>query len=291
MAYMKQDVDMVGPQTISVITPSYNQAQFLVEVLESVKNQNYPSVEHIVIDGASTDDSVAILREYSAKPGWGHLKWISEADRGQSDALNKGFKMATGDLIGWLNSDDRYRPGCFDSVLAASRQHRDAHIYYGDYTWIDEHNNYMQIRREIEFSRFVLSYHRVLYIPTTSTFFRRKIFDYGNWIDIRYRYVMDYEFFLRLANKGYRFQHIPELLADFRWHSESKSGGQSAQQLAEHDEVARLYSPVLRKLRSGLPLTVVRGGVRFLAAVRRYAEKLLRGYYCEQYRPAAVPSR
>jgi glycosyltransferase involved in cell wall biosynthesis len=270
---------------VSIVTPSYNQAQFLVEVLESVKNQNYPRVEHIVVDGASTDSSVAILREYSAKPGWEHLKWISEPDRGQSDALNKGFRMATGDLVGWLNSDDRYRPGCFEAVLAATCQHPQADIYYGDYTWIDEHNKYIQIRREIEFSRFVLGYHRVLYIPTTSTFFRRRVFDDGNWIDTAYYYAMDYEFFLRLASAGYCFQHIPKLLADFRWHSQSKSGSQSVKQLTEHDDIARLYSPLLRRMPAGIPLRVTRASARFLAATRRYAEKLVRGYYFEQYRP------
>lgn len=270
---------------ISIVTPSYNQAQFLVEVLESVKSQNYLHVEHIVVDGASTDSSVAILQEYSARPGWRHLKWISEPDRGQSDALNKGFGMATGDLIGWLNSDDRYRPCCFDAVLAANQRYPEADIYYGDYTWIDEHDKYIQVRREIEFSRFVLGYHRVLYIPTTSTFFRRKIFDDGNWIDIRYQYAMDYEFFLRLASARYRFQHIPKLLADFRWHSQSKSGSQSAKQLKEHDDIARMYSPLLRRMPVGFPLTATRAGARLLAAGRRYAEKLFRGYYFEQYRP------
>jgi glycosyltransferase involved in cell wall biosynthesis len=276
---------MIVPK-ISIVTPSYNQASFIEEMLHSVKDQNCSSLEHIVIDGASMDRTVAILQEYSQRPDWQHLRWVSEPDRGQSDALNKGFRMATGDLTGWLNSDDRYRPGCFDAVMAAGQQHPEADVFYGDYTWIDEHNMCTQIRREIEFSRFVLGYHRVLYIPTTSTFFRRRIFDEGNWIDTRYHYAMDYEFFLRLAGGGYRFQHIPQLLADFRWHSESKSGNQSTKQLAEHDEIARMYSPILRRMPSGMPLKLVRKGARLLAAGRRYSEKLLRGYYFEQYRHA-----
>jgi glycosyltransferase involved in cell wall biosynthesis len=271
---------------ISIVTPSYNQAQFLPEALECVKGQKYPHLEHIVVDGASTDNSVAILQEYSQKPGWEHLKWVSEPDKGQSDALNKGFRMATGDLVGWLNSDDYYRPGCFKSVVDAHQRHPEADVLYGDYTWIDEHGKCIQIRREIEFSRFVLGYHRVLYIPTTSTFFSRKVFTDGNWIDIRYHYAMDYEFFLRLASAGYRFRHIPEILADFRWHSQSKSGSQSVRQLTEHDEIARLYSPILRRVPQGAPLKVVRKGARILAAGMRYTEKLFRGYYFE--RPSSV---
>ncbi len=274
---------------LSIVTPSYNQASFIEEALLSVKNQNYPSLEHIVVDGASTDKTVSILQEYSQRPGWEHLRWVSEPDQGQSDALNKGFRVATGDVIGWLNSDDRYRPLCFEQVVKALEERPGADIVYGDYRDMDEDGHILRIRREIEFSRFVLGYHRVLYIPTTATFFRRRIFDEKNWIDTRYQYAMDYEFFLRLANAGYRFQHIPHLLADFRWHSQSKSGGQSSKQLAEHDEIARIYSPLLRRMPTGIPLVAVRKGVRLLAAGRRYSEKFLRGYYFEQFRP--VPSQ
>jgi glycosyltransferase involved in cell wall biosynthesis len=277
---------MTAPR-VSIVTPSYNQASFIEEALLSVKNQGSMCVEHIVVDGASTDHTVSILKEYSAKPGWEHLRWVSEPDQGQSDALNKGFRRATGDLIGWLNSDDRYRAGCFESIATASAWHTDADVLYGDYTWFDEKNLCLQVRREIEFSRFVLGYHRVLYIPTTTTFFRRRIFDEGNWIDLRYQYAMDYEFFLRLASSGYRFRHVPHVLADFRWHANSKSGSQSVKQLAEHDEIARLYSPILRRMPSGMPLRIVRKGARLLAASRRYTEKFLRGYYFTQYRSAA----
>jgi glycosyltransferase involved in cell wall biosynthesis len=271
---------------ISIVTPSYNQASFVEEALQSVKDQNYPFLEHIVLDGASTDRTVSILQEYSQRPDWQHLRWVSKPDQGQSDALNKGFRMATGDIIGWLNSDDRYRPLSFKKVVSALEAFPDADIVYGDYSDMDEVGRVSRIRREIEFSRFVLAYHRVLYIPTTSTFFRRRIFEEGNWINTRYHYAMDYEFFLRLANAGYRFRHIPHVLADFRWHSESKSGGHSRQQLTEHDEIARMYSPLLRRMPTGIPLAAARKGARLLAAGRRYSEKLLRGYYFEQYRAA-----
>jgi glycosyltransferase involved in cell wall biosynthesis len=271
---------------ISIVTPSYNQALFIEEALLSVKDQNYPSLEHIVVDGASTDRTVSILREYSQRSEWRHLRWVSEPDQGQSDALNKGFRMATGDIIGWLNSDDRYRPLCFEKIVKALGTFPDADIVYGDYSYMDEVGRVSRIRREIEFSRFVLAYHRILYIPTTSTFFRSRVFEEGNWIDTRYHYAMDYEFFLRLANAGYRFQHIPYLLADFRWHSESKSSSQRIKHLTEHDEIARMYSPILRRMPSGMPLALVRKGARLLAASRRYSEKLLRGYYFEQYYPA-----
>ncbi len=95
---------------ISIVTPSYNSAEFIEDCIQSVLKQNYPNFEHIIIDGGSTDGTVEILKKYP------HLKWISEPDEGQSDALNKGFKKAEGDIIGWLNSDDVYLPGTFNKV-------------------------------------------------------------------------------------------------------------------------------------------------------------------------------
>jgi glycosyltransferase involved in cell wall biosynthesis len=270
---------------ISIVTPSFNQGRYIEEALLSVKQQDYPAVEHIVLDGASTDGTVEILRRYSEMPGWGHLRWISEPDDGQSHALNKGFRMATGDIIGWLNSDDRYHPGCFRAVIDAFSEYPQADIIYGDYMWIDENDRILQLRREIAFNRFVLLYHRVLYIPTTSTFFRRRIFDERNLLDLGLQYAMDYEFFLRLTEKGYRFKHLPNLLADFRWHSQSKSRTRAHEQLQEHDRIVQMYSRILRGFHAGICRRLVLKGLQAAAASARYSEKLLRGYYFKQFRP------
>jgi glycosyltransferase involved in cell wall biosynthesis len=273
---------MKNAPKISVVTPSYNQAAFIEEALSSVKNQDYSDVEHIVADGVSTDGSVEILGRYSRQPEYQHLRWISEPDQGQSDALNKGFRVATGDIVGWLNSDDRYRPGCFQAVIDAFDENPDIDVLYGDYTWIDESGRIMQIRREIEFSRFILSYHRVLYIPSTATFFRRRILDDGNFIDSKYHYAMDYEYFLRLAHKGYRFKHLPTLMADFRWHPSSKTGSHPEKQLAEHDAIAMKYSGMLQGLESKVSRRLALFALRVAAAGLRYAEKFVRGYYLVQ---------
>ena len=273
---------MRNGRKISVVTPSYNQAAFIEEALRSVKNQNYPDVEHLVADGVSTDGSVEILGRYSRRSEYRHLSWVSEPDQGQGDALNKGFRMATGDIIGWLNSDDRYRPGCFQAVIDAFEKNPDVDVLYGDYIWISESGGIMQIRREIEFSRFILSYHRALYIPSTTTFFRRCIFDAGNFIDAQYHYAMDYEYFLRLADKGYRFKHIPSLLADFRWHPNSKTGLHSDKQLAEHDAIATKYSEMLHSLKSQVSKKIALSALRLAAAGLRYSEKFVRGYYIGQ---------
>src|SRR5215467_1765166 len=120
---------------ISIVTPSFNHDGFIEEALLSVKKQNYPNLEHIVVDGGSTDGTLEILQRYGSQPGWGHLRWTSEPDHGQSDALNKGFRLAQGDIVGWLNSDDRYRVGCLQKIVQAFSTHSQADVIYGDYTW------------------------------------------------------------------------------------------------------------------------------------------------------------
>lgn len=275
---------------ITIVTPSFNQKQYLMEALESVRSQKHADLEHLVVDGNSNDGSVELLKEVSAQPGWEHLSWVSEPDRGQSDALNKGFRRASGDLVGWLNADDRYRPGCFDNIVDAATNSPNADVFYGDYTWIDRNGCLRQIRREIEFNRFILLYHKVLFIPTTSTFFRRRVFEHGEFVDERFHYAMDFEYFVRLAMKGYRFQHVPGLLADFRWHGENKSALDPRRQRAEQNDVVQSASGFLRHLPPGAVRDAALFGTRQIAGVLRYSEKLLRGYYVEQFLRPRVQS-
>jgi glycosyltransferase involved in cell wall biosynthesis len=247
-----------------------------------VKDQKYDNVEHVVIDGASQDQTTAILRRYSEGERWRHLQWISEPDGGQGDALNKGFAQAKGEIVGWLNSDDRYLPGCFEHVAQAFERHPEADIIYGDYRWIDESGRVVRMRREIEFNMFILLYHRVLYIPTTSTFFRRRIFDEGNFLDRDLHYALDFEFFLRLAIRGYRFKHVPVTLADFRLQKNSKSCAAPQEQLAEKRQIMEAYSPLLRGLDSRSARRLVAVALSSSAAALRYLEKLFRGNYPER---------
>ena len=164
--------------SLSIITPSYNQGKFIEECLLSVKQQNYPALEHIVIDGGSTDGTLEILKQYSRQSGWGHLKWIWEPDRGQSDALNKGFRLATGDVIGWLNSDDIYLPGSFQAIANAFQERQSVDLIYGDYLMIDEAGKLLQTRREVSFSRFILRHTHVNFVQSSSSlFFLRRVVD------------------------------------------------------------------------------------------------------------------
>jgi glycosyltransferase involved in cell wall biosynthesis len=270
---------------ISIVTPTFNQAAFIEDTLLSVKNQNYPNLEHIVVDAASTDGTVDILRKFCSQPGWEYLRWTSEPDRGQSDGLNKGFKTVTGDIAGWLNSDDRYRPGCFQEVVATFQRNEHADVLYGDYVMIDQAGRPLRIRRELEFSPFMLSYLHILYIPTTTSFFRQRIFQDGNWFDLSLDNTMDYEYYLRLARKGYRFQHVPRLWADLRLHPRSKSFAERGRVFELHDAIAINDSPLLRGLHPRALQWLVLKSLRVAARSRRSLEKMIRGYYFEQLLP------
>jgi glycosyltransferase involved in cell wall biosynthesis len=269
---------------ISIVTPSFNQASFIGEALESVRLQNHKNYEHLVIDGMSSDGTVDLLRQLTMDRDQQRVLWISEEDSGQSEALNKGFRLAKGEIIGWLNSDDRYRAGCFDHIVQAFRDNPVVDIFYGDYLMVDETGNTLEIRREIEFNAFILRYHHMLYIPTTSTFFRRRIFEEGNWLDEKLQYAMDLEFFIRLSERGYRFKHIPQLLADFRMQPNSKTCSSPNRQRMEHQQIVFATAPILRRLKSVSMKAVALALLRSIAGVRRYSEKLFRGYYWERLR-------
>lgn len=270
---------------ISIVTPTFNQAAFIMEALLSVKQQNYPNLEHLVIDGASTDGTTDILRRLCSQPGWEHLHWISEPDRGQSDALNKGFRAVTGDIVGWLNSDDRYRPGCFIEAVNAFNGNTQSDVIYGDYVMIDQTGRPLRIRREIGFHQFLLSYLHILYIPTTTSFFRRRVFENGNLFDLSLDNTMDYEYYLRLARQGHRFQHVPRLWADLRLHPRSKSIAEKGRVFELHDSIAVSNSPILRHLRPRALQWGVLKALRLVARTWRVSEKFGRGYYFEQFKP------
>jgi glycosyltransferase involved in cell wall biosynthesis len=272
---------------ISIVTPSLNQGRFLMEALESVRLQGHSDVEHLILDGGSTDETIALLQSLNGKRGWAHLRWRSGSDGGQSDALNRGFAEASGEIVGWLNSDDRYRSGCFDHIVKAFSENPDVDIFYGDYTCMDQSGKILKLRREIEFSRFVLLYHRVCFIPTTATFFRRRIFEDRNWLKQDLHYAMDYEFFLRLSGAGYRIRHIPQVIADFRLHPASKTCAMENIQLEEKKKIMRYVSPLISRIDSPKLRRMVSASLQTIAGLLRWSEKLLRGHYFARYRPGS----
>ena len=268
--------------TISVVTPSLNQAAFLADAVASVATQDHPALEHLVIDAVSTDGTIEFLE---SRPD---LTWTSEPDEGQSDALNKGFLRAKGDIIAWLNADDRYLPGAFAAVVQHFEEHPETDVLYGDINWIDEHGAVFEHRPSLPFDRFTLRYLHWLTIPSPATFFRSDIVRDGHLIDPTYEWSMDSEFFLRLANAGYRFDHVATALADFRIQPDAKTGLASDQQLVEHRQAAIASNPTLRRLPPSLrvPTWTALSGV---ARGRRVVRRARAGHYRRAMRPGRRP--
>lgn len=203
---------------VSIVTPSYNQAQFLEETILSVLNQDYPNIEYIVIDAGSTDGSVEIIRTYADRLAY----WVSEKDDGQAHAIDKGWRRATGDIVAYLNSDDIYYPGAVRQAVDALIAHPDAGFVYSDAWLIDERGRQIrqlfgspfEIRRMLTMGVFVSQ-------PTT--FIRRRALDTVGLLDERLHMVMDFDLWLRL---GLQFDalFLPGVhLAAQREHDEAKS--------------------------------------------------------------------
>ena len=205
---------MKNNKKISIITPSFNQGNFIEDAIQSVLNQNYDNFEHIIIDGGSTDNTIDILKKY------GHLKWTSEPDEGQSDALNKGFKKAEGDIIGWLNADDYYESDCFKKIIDKFLFTK-VDAVYADYRFIDK--NKKEIRKLITQNPVQWMSLFYCFIPSTAFFFKKDIYNSGVKIDKNFHISMDKEFFAHIFYKGFIIKKINHIVANFRWHDNNKS--------------------------------------------------------------------
>lgn len=198
----------------SIITPSYNQGRFLHDCIGSVLSQKGVEYEHIVVDACSTDKTREVLASYP------HLIWSSEKDEGMSDGINKGFRKASGDWLMWLNCDDFLMPDALVKVADFIRSHPDADVVHGDCQYIEEDKTPIRRKYDTSVDEWDLLFVGCI-IPSTSAFYRREIIDAGQLLDVSYKNCMDWEFYLRLVRKGYRFAYVPELLASFRWYEES----------------------------------------------------------------------
>lgn len=219
-----------GAPRITIITPSFNQARFLEATIRSVLLQDYPALEYIVIDGGSQDGSLDILRRYEP---W-ITRWVSAKDRGQSHAINKGLALATGDLVGWLNSDDRLLPGTLFRVAAAFARAPDAVACVGSARTVDADGRvvYSRVEPHHVVRDAIADWGRAGHVPQPSCFFTRAAAQRAGPLDERYHYVMDVDFWLRLLAIGH-FKIVDELWAEETQHPDAKTRAHRGRLLAE----------------------------------------------------------
>lgn len=202
---------------ITVVTPSFNQAAYLERTIRSVLDQGYPNLEYIIVDGGSTDGSVDIIRHYADRLAF----WVSEPDRGQTDAINKGLRRATGDWVAWQNSDDIYYPGAFHDLAVAAARHPSAGLIIGDMMLIDEHDRPLRDIRYVKPSYKALLAEGML-LANQATFWSRGLQEKLGLLDEAYHCSFDYEWFLRLAQHAEGI-HVGRFWGALRLHGETKT--------------------------------------------------------------------
>lgn len=229
---------MAGP-TVTIVTPSYQQAPYLEEALRSVAEQDYPHIEHIVVDGGSTDGSVEIIKQHDERLAW----WVSEPDGGQAVALNRGFARATGELLGWLNSDDALLPGAVSAAVAALEERPEATLVYGDNALVDEHGVRQGVLLARLFDLATMLRTCQNHIPQPGSLFRRDAFVRAGGLNEEGYYYFDFELVLALGLQGPAVR-LERPLGVYRLHDDSKSMGAPARKAADH---LRLYEELFAR--------------------------------------------
>jgi glycosyltransferase involved in cell wall biosynthesis len=224
--------------SISIITPSFNQAPFLEDAIRSVLEQAYPGTEYLVIDGGSTDGSPGIIQRYAARLAY----WVSEPDRGQVHAINKGLARASGEVVAFLNSDDVYLPGALAAVSEHFEGRPHSEWLCGDtlFFGVGHRTRYLQTRVPRSLGHLLCWEYKA---PQPSMFWRRRAVGVG--FDERWKYCFDHEFYVRLFLQGIGCERLPIPLAGYRLHPASKTVSQAQAFDREFDEIARAVEPSL----------------------------------------------
>lgn len=258
---------------VSIVTPSYNQGKFIEETIQSLLSQDYPNIEHIVMDGGSTDDTIEILKRYE-----GEIKWFSEKDRGQAHAVNKGWAMAKGEILGWVNSDDLLLPGAIREVVHYLNAHMNASIVYGKAHYIDEHGKVIAQYPTENFDTELLQ--EMCFICQPALFMRREVVDRVGMLNETLNYCMDYDYWVR-ASKIFKFDYIEKYFATQRLYGDAKTVrdrtkafNELIETIKNHYDVVplpilygyeRVRFPALRRLGlASTPLYLVMAAFRFI---------------------------
>lgn len=230
---------------ISIITPSFNQGKFIERTIQSVLSQKISPLEYMIMDGGSQDETQEIVQRYSSQ-----LYFISEPDRGQAHAVNKGLKMTTGEIIGWLNSDDIYYSDAIHTIKNYFDTHPEIDVVYGDANHIDQQDRVIESYPTQDWNKKGLE--TTCYLSQPAVFFRRRVIDQCGYLLESLYYCMDYEYWLRLALRGMQFAHIKKILAGSRLYPETKTRRAPLQVLDEtlamlHYRLGKVPTPWLIK--------------------------------------------
>ena len=203
---------------ISILTPSFNQARYLEAAIQSVLRQDYPRLEYAIVDGGSTDGSVEVIKKYSDQLAW----WVSEKDRGQTDAINKGFARATGDILAWLNSDDTYEPGAVTAAVTYLQAHPEVGLVYADCNYINEDSRVIGKfpAAQTDLQRLRRGY---VHIPQQTMFFRAELWKQFGPLDPSFYFAMDYDLWTRIATRAELKYLAGQTWANFRIHTSGKT--------------------------------------------------------------------
>jgi len=266
---------MTSLPSISLVTCSFQQGEFIGSTIRSVLAQNYPSLEYLVIDGGSTDRSVAVIRDFESSLDY----WVSEPDGGQTEALAKGLALSTGELQGWLCSDDLLLPGTLEKVGQYFASHPEAEWLYGDAVWIDVRGRPIRPKKEMPWNRTLFLFDHN-YLAQPSVFWRRRLFDRVGGLQTSWNLAMDSDLWLRFAAVS-RPHHLRQYLACMRSYPEQKTMSLRSAGRKEDEKLRRREAPML----AGLP----RLPVRVAARVGRITLKALSGGYAASIPDPVMP--
>ena len=202
---------------VSIVTPSFNQDRYLEETIQSVLSQDYPQIEYMVVDGGSTDATVKVIKRHEHKLAW----WISEKDQGQTDAINKGFGHARGELLAWINSDDTYEPGAVTAAVKVLQEHPEIGMVYGDCNYINESGKVFGKFNSAQ-TDYRLLRQGYTHIPQQTMFFRATLWKQVGPLDPSFYFAMDYDLWTRIAARA-PIKYIPQTWANFRLHTAGKT--------------------------------------------------------------------
>jgi len=202
---------------VSIVTPSFNQAQYIESTIQSVLVQDYPQIEYLIVDGSSTDNTVDIIKKYQGQLAW----WVSEKDQGQTDAINKGFARASGDILAWINSDDTYEPGAVRLAANYLMEHPEVGMVYGDCNFINAEGRVIGRFASAQ-TNYRMLRQGYVHIPQQTMFFRGELWRQVGPLDPSFYFAMDYDLWTRISART-GIKYIPQTWANFRLHTTGKT--------------------------------------------------------------------